>query len=215
MEFLKEELNKLNKDILLLKEEVYTLKKEIFQLRSLLFNLNNNSLSTESLNFKTHPSISPTEESLFKSLKDKKVVISIGNRGVQTDRQTDQQTDKRPIFEFKMNENPLESIPGLLSSLDNLKKEVRLKFKRLTEQEILVFSAIYQLEEEKGLCKYKDLSNKLSLTESSIRDYVRRLILKGIPIEKTKIHNKEVLLSISPNLKKIASLNTILELRNL
>jgi len=59
------------------------------------------------------------------------------------------------------------------------------------------------------------LQKKLNLTESSIRDYVRRLIKKGIPIDKNKINNKNIQLSISPNLKKIASLNTILQLRDI
>ncbi|MDP3966465.1 MAG: hypothetical protein Q8Q04_02960, partial [archaeon] len=120
-----------------------------------------------------------------------------------TDRQTDRQTDKKPSF---------EEVLGVLGSLDNLKKEVRLKFKKLTPQELLIFSAIYQLEEEKGFCDYKALSLRANLTESSVRDYVRRLILKGIPIEKSKENNKEVHLYVSKNLKKVASLDTILKL---
>ena len=100
----------------------------------------------------------------------------------------------------------------MLDSLDVLKKEIRLKFKRLTPQELLVFSTIYQLEEEEGFSNYKTLSLKLGLTESSLRDYVRRLILKGIPVEKSKIKNKEVHLFISKNLRKIAPLGTILKL---
>jgi len=99
-----------------------------------------------------------------------------------------------------------------LDSLDGLKKEIRLKFKRLTDQELLVFSAIYQLEEEKGFSNYKMLSNKLSLTESSIRDYVRRLILKGIPVEKSKVNNREVHLFVSHHLKKVISLDALLQL---
>jgi DNA-binding MarR family transcriptional regulator len=118
---------------------------------------------------------------------------------------------------YNLKENlPFDSIINaaqILNSLDNLKKEIRLKFKRLTEQEFLVFSTIYQLSEEKGNTDYKNLSEKLSLTESSIRDYIGRLIKKGIPVEKTKINNKTIHLSISPNLKKIASLPTILQLR--
>ncbi|MBU2104789.1 MAG: helix-turn-helix domain-containing protein [Nanoarchaeota archaeon] len=96
-----------------------------------------------------------------------------------------------------------------------MKKEIRLKFKRLTDQEILVFSTIYQFDEEKGFSDYKTISERLNLTESSIRDYVRRLIHKGIPIEKTKINNKSIILKISENLKKIATLSTILKLRDL
>jgi hypothetical protein len=146
--------------------------------------------------------------------------ISTGNDGVPTDRQTDQQTDQQTHKGSYNNTNlpqadSINSAVQMLESLDNLKKEIRLKFKRLTEQELLVFSTIYQISEEEGHTDYKNLSEKLNLTESSIRDYIGRLIKKGIPVEKVKINNKTIQLSISPNLKKIASLSTILQLRSL
>ena len=149
------------------------------------------------------PSQTPfsTNNQTIKPRKDQIQGISIGNGGVQTDRQTD-----------KKAENAFDSAINTLNSLDNLKKEIRLKFKKLTDQELLVFSTIYQQEEELGYSNYKVLSDKLNLTESSIRDYVRRLIAKDIPLEKIKINNKEIHLSISPNFKKITSLNTILQL---
>jgi len=103
----------------------------------------------------------------------------------------------------------------ILDSLDSLKKEIRIKFKQLTDQEILVFSAIYQLEEEHGPVDYKALAEKLNLTESSIRDYIGRLLKKGIPVEKKRINNKQIQLGISQSLKKIASLSTILQLRDI
>ncbi len=80
---------------------------------------------------------------------------------------------------------------------------------------MLIFSMIYQLEEEKGAPDYKTIAIKLKLTESSIRDYVGRLIKKGIPVEKEKINNKTIQLKISNNLKKIVNLPTIMQLRDL
>ncbi|MFB5637453.1 MAG: hypothetical protein ACE5RF_03500 [Nitrosarchaeum sp.] len=170
----------------------------------------------------------------IKPRNDQILSISTGNHGVQTDKQTHIQTnrqqenssynynnnkqiklDNRLEFTPNLVKNSLDSAVDMLDSLDSLKKEIRLKFKRLTEQELLVFSTIYQLEEELGYSDYKSISKKLNLTESSIRDYVRRLINKGIPIQKDKINNKEIKLSVSNNLKKIASLNTILELREI
>ncbi len=115
----------------------------------------------------------------------------------------------------KNEQNSIHDALEILNSLDEIKKGIRLKFKRLTEQEIIVFSTMYQLEEELGHSNYKLLSDRLNLTESSIRDYVGRLIKKGIPVEKKKINNKQINLIISPDLKKIASLSTILELREL
>jgi len=167
----------------------------------------------------TTPTNIPTHDYIFKPLNNQNLTISIGNEGVPTDRQTDRQTD-RHIVESSHNhinpiKNSIEDASKILDSLDTIKKEIRLKFKRLTEQEFLVFSIIYQLEEDIGYTDYKVLSDKLRLTESSIRDYVGRLIKKGIPIEKKRINNKNIRLNISKNLKKIATLPTILHLRGL
>jgi DNA-binding MarR family transcriptional regulator len=176
--------------------------------------------------------------------KAKNLGISTGNEGVPTDRQTDQQTDQQtdkgsynlilsqqksntnsfpissinpPILNTQKppTQNSIDNAVQILESLDNLKKEIRLKFKRLTNQEFLVFSTIYQSSEETGYTDYKNLSEKLNLTESSIRDYIGRLIKKGIPVEKIKINNKTIHLSIAQNFKKIASLPTILQLRSI
>lgn len=154
----------------------------------------------------------PTMDALFKPLNPQNKPISTGNRGVPTDRQTNQQTDRQ---EGSSQKNTFEGAIELLDSLDTLKKELRLKFKRLTEKELLVFSTLYQLTDLSKFTSYKEISDKLKLTESSIRDYVGKLIKKGIPIDKTKENNKNIKLSISPNLKKLASLSTILHLREI
>ncbi len=80
---------------------------------------------------------------------------------------------------------------------------------------MLVFSTIYQLEEQGFIVDYPLLASKLSLSESSIRDYTLKIIKKGIPLLKNKENNKKITLSISLDLKKIASLNTILQLREI
>jgi DNA-binding transcriptional regulator LsrR (DeoR family) len=59
------------------------------------------------------------------------------------------------------------------------------------------------------------ISQKLGLSESSIRDYTHKIIKKGVPLIKIKENNKKVTLSVAQDLKKIASLQTILALRNL
>jgi|GEM_PF-619250 len=156
-------------------------------------------------------------------LKGIKSMVSSGNDGVPADRQTDQQTDQHIHLHTKIgSRTPQEhtfqhlfEISEALETLDQAKKEVRLKFKRLTKQEMEVFSAIYQLEEQGFTVDYPLLAQKLSLTESSIRDYVQKLIKKGSPILKTKENNKKIILQISPDLKKIASLPTIFQLRDI
>lgn len=166
----------------------------------------------------------PAHNLPYNSLKDENKVLSTGNEGVPTDRQTNQQTNQQTDkgsynigikSEEDSSSDYINDAAKILDSLDTIKKEVRLKFKRLTDQEFSVFSVIYQLSEEEGYTDYKNLSIKLGLTESSIRDYIGRLIKKGIPVEKTKINNKTIHLSVSSNLKKIASLPTILQLRAL
>ena len=179
------------------------------------------------------PTHSSTDNSHFKGLKEANMEISTGNRGVPTDKQTDKQTNRQTHFPTQNPtqnyKKPLEipsqiiqstSPPTLttslvLSQLDSIKKEIRLKIKRLTNQEMLIFSSIYQFDEQGEIIDYSFLSNKLNLSESSIRDYTQRIIAKGLPIIKEKINNKRIILHISPDLKKFASLNTLISLRNL
>jgi len=167
----------------------------------------------------TNQHIIPTHPAHFTPLNTQNQVVSIGNEGVPTDRQTNQQTNQQT---HESSHNPINNSNGpfnnaieALDSLDSVKKEIRLKFKRLTDQEMSVFSLIYQISENGGFTDYRELSQKLNLTESSIRDYIGRLIKKGIPIEKKKINNKNIQLSISPNLKKVVSLQTLLQLREI
>ena len=169
----------------------------------------------------------PTHQQSLQAPESPNLSTSIGNNGVPTDRQTNQQTNQH-INKFALikkesysENNELDRISQLqraseiLESLDELKKEVRFKFKRLTRQEMLIFTTIYQLDEQGLAADYDILAEKLKLSESSIRDYIGKIIKKGIPIEKTKESNKKVFLSISKELKKIASLNSIVELREL
>jgi len=158
---------------------------------------------------------SSTHNYPLEALNSQNMPFSTGNQGVSTDRQTDRQTDRHPTISYESDENSIKNAVEMLDSLDNIKKQIRLKFKRLTDQEWLIFSTIYQLEEEKEFVDYKSISERVNLTESSVRDYVGRIIKKGISVEKKKINNKNIQLFISKNLKKIATLSTILQLRDL
>jgi len=179
----------------------------------------------------------PTDKLLSQVLKRRNLHISTGNGGVPTDRQTDRQTDrhmkivektpKKPQIIFgNMPQNPekqdsitkidhLEKAGEILNTLDALKKELRLKIKKLTSKEISVLTLLYDLENQGQIVDYPLLSSKLNLSQSSIRDYIGKIQVKGIPIIKEKLNNKKIVLHISSDLKKIASLDTILKLRNL
>ena len=166
------------------------------------------------------PTDTPTHPHEIGGLISPNTMVSIGNQGVPTDKPTDRQTDQQipqhtHLSSTKHSVNHLDKASEILASLDSLKKEVRFKFKRLTNQEIQVFSLLYNLEESGTIVDYKTLANSLGLSESSIRDYIGKIQKKGIPIAKEKLNNKRILLHISPELKQIASLNTILQLREL
>ena len=219
---------KVKEDIFYLGNEFNSLKQELMEIKEMLKSLNNdiNNLKIQGITQKaypTHQQITPTHPNTpadnptvpqeLRGLKYPDFHSSIGNEGVPTDRQTDQQTDNPTDFSLKKSLNEASEI---LSSIDSLRKGIRLKFKQMTQQEMLVFSTIFQLEEQQGEgVKYSQIASKLKLSPSSIRDYVQRIISKGIPIIKTKVNNKKILLSVSSELKRIASLETIIRLREL
>jgi len=209
MDEIKEAFNRVRQDIDLLRQEINDLREHIAELADFLIQ----KTSTQNQEIQTDSFGVPTHKSLFKPLKPQILPISTGNGGVPTDKQTNRQTNRHtPISTAKPD---FDQAAEILDSLDNIKKEIRLKFKRLTEKETLVFSTIYQLEEEHDHTDYREVAERLDLTESSIRDYVGRLIRKGVPVEKNKVNNKYIELRISPNLRKIATLSTILQLRDI
>lgn len=163
---------------------------------------------------KQTPTHTPTDNYALQGVISHFNNISIGNEGVPTDRQADRQTNQQTQNNIKTHDETPVNPSEILSSLDSFRKGIRLKFKRLTQQEMLVFSTIYTLEEQ-GEVDYLKLADTLKLSESSVRDYIHKLVSKGIPIDKEKINNKRVLLHISKDLKKIVSLNSIIKLREI
>jgi len=237
--FLERSIEDIRSESLALREEISNLNTLLLELISSLpsfqqFQLNQSTqnqtlrhiTSTHPSSDQTHKSLSTDNMALY-SLKNPNSDISTGNGGVSTDRQTDQQTDKlrlnrtfnqdNPLDNSskQLNNNTLDNASQILASLDSIKKELRQKIKRLTNQEMHVFSIIYQLEQQGVLVDYRLLASNLHLTESSIRDYIKRLTDKGIPLRKEKLNNKQILVSVSDDLKKIASLETILKLREI
>ena len=253
MDPIKEAFDKIKQDIFSLKLEVSNLNYRIEDLSQENKELKERIAITPVSAIPTHiptdnyplistPTHIPTHQQSSQSLQDQDIDLSIGNRGVPTDKPTNkptiQQTNQHLDYEnldaskiqfskdinFPENEkdshNPkvdsFERASEILNSLDSLKKEIRLKFKRLTNQEMLVFSTLYSLEEQDlDEITYKTLAHHLRLSESSIRDYVTKIASKGIPIVKIRLNNKKIVLKISPDLQKVASLSTILKLREL
>jgi len=203
----KEDMTFLVNEIIKIKQELENLKLQIRQI---------NPIDHYTANQQTFP-----QE--IEGLKYPILGISTGNEGVQTNKQANLPIDRQMDFpsiskekSLDLKENNSQIATDYLNSLNNIKKELKDKFKKLTSQEMLVFSSIYQLDElDPGKITYKTLANQLKLSESSIRDYVQKMLQKGIPIKKNKINNKIVLLSISTDLKKIAPLAALIKLREL
>ena len=229
---LKIAFSRVKEDMIYLGNEINSLKYEIQEIKSILSSLqvdfhSQKALPTDKQTLQqTNPQVNPAYSNIpthiptvpqeIGGLKDQNIPFSTGNEGVPTDKQTNQQTDQQTPFNEENIEQNLQKANIILDSLDKIKKEIRQKFKRLTPQEMSVFSSIYQLEEtDPENATYKQIAATLRLSESSIRDYVLKIIDKGIPIKKHKIDNKKVILTISPDLKKIATLSTIIQLRGL
>src|SRR3989338_5402554 len=235
----KEDISFLSKELFQIRADINRLKIQtsniIYDIEALKTNNKANN------NIPTHPQESPTDNLLTptfqhfdsnnptdnqpsQALGSQNIQSSIGNEGVPTNKQTNKQTNQHTSISSEAygkassetqntsSISQVEKVSEILESLDSIKKDLRLKFKRLTKQEMLIFSTIYSLEESEE-ASYTSISKKLSLSESSIRDYTNRLLAKGAPIIKEKLDNKRVLLHISPELRKIASLDTILKLR--
>ncbi|MCX8158748.1 MAG: hypothetical protein N3D20_00410 [Candidatus Pacearchaeota archaeon] len=209
MDPIKEAFAKVKIEIQEIKEQINEIKRTLNSIQQTDKPTDNQQIN-KSLPQNTTILSNPTNKSHLYSPITNYNEVSTGNNGVPTDRQTNRQTIQHIDKISK-----IEHLSQILNSLDSIKKDIRSTFKHLTNQEMLVFSTIYQLEEEGFIVDYSLISKKLSLTESSIRDYVLKLIKKGIPVIKTKHNNKKIVLSISPELKKIASLQTILSLREL
>jgi hypothetical protein len=211
MDSMNEEINILKQFLSENRELLSTLNEKIQDLTQQISKINDKELKfnpTDNFQNSTISTNNPTDNLPFKPLNNQNLAFSIGNQGVPTNKQINQQTNQQ------IENTSFGEAIGILNSLDNIKKEIRTKFKKITDQEFLVFSTIYQMEEE-GNVDYRSLSQKLNLTETSIRDYIGKLIKKGIPVEKTKINNKMVQLSISKNLRKIAPLPVIFQLREI
>jgi len=215
MDPIKEAFSKIKEDIIQLKNEIHKLRIQINNVQTT--STHNQAFTPQQTNSQTHNKTLPTHNQGVDAPYTPNINSSIGNEGVPTDRPTNTQTDQQTHSHTQIrHKTDFEQVNEILSSLDSIKKGIRLKFKRLTPQEMLVFSTLYALEEQNiEEITYRTLAKQLQLSESSIRDYINKLIKKGVPIEKIRQNNKTILLKISQNLKNIATLDTIVRLRDL
>ena len=107
-----------------------------------------------------------------------------------------------------------DSLIGLTEVMNSLKSDLKKRFKALTKQEFYIFSVLYIVEKSQEAVTYGDLAAKTGLTSSSIRDYVQRIIKKGIPLSKEKLNNKITILKIPQELRNLATLDNLMRIRN-
>jgi DNA-directed RNA polymerase sigma subunit (sigma70/sigma32) len=218
MDKIKDAFSKIKMDITFLSNELKDIKEMLTEITSKeektteLNKTNNfgfqdlheiNSDNQTDTNHHNHP---------LEALKTPFQYFSKGNEGVSTDRQTDRQTDN-PSKPRRLEGLSTEEV---VSELQIVREDLKKVILSLTTQELTVFCTVYSLE-DKGFSKitYSLIAKELGLTESSIRDYITRLFKKKAPLEKKKINNKQVSLRVSPGIKVITSLSSIISLKGI
>ena len=216
MDPIKEAFQRIKQDIDSLREEIRLISQGLIEVSEQINSKELPPITDRQTDKPTHNPTNNSSISPFYGLISSNKLSSTGNRGVPTDRQTNQQTDK-DIIQTHLNDpiSEFRRAKDVLNSLDSLKQEIRTKFKGLTPQEMTIFAQIYVLDDQKEEVSYRIIADKTGLSESSIRDYVNKLTKKGIPIDKIKQNNKKITLKIPQDLKNIATLDTIIQLRSL
>ena len=142
MDPVKDAFDKVKQDIEFLKYELNTLRTGVVETRERMIEICEvikkidekleSRASTHKPEIQTLPTPTSTHNLPLEALKPQNLHISTGNEGASTDRQTDRQTHRQTQKEPKNEENSFENALEILNSLDEIKKEVRLKFNRLT-----------------------------------------------------------------------------------
>lgn len=100
----------------------------------------------------------------------------------------------------------LESNSGIY-----ITKRSSFDVKRLSRKEQEVFLVVYTLEEEKGNLTYRDIAEKLGISEQLTASYITSLIEKGVPIIK-RYFNTTPHFRLDPDFKTLQAKENILQL---
>lgn len=214
-EILKKAFSKVKEDINSINSKLEALERSI-----------NTLISQNNEQKQVNPLVS-SQNDQFKPQNNQIKRFSSGNEGVQsinhstinqsiTDQSHNLSTYSRQIKEnyddkTEIQENRVlkrlstdQSLINQSLSIQSLKKDLEERFSSLTNQEFLLFLTVYQLEEDFGRpITYNDLANKLALTSGCIRGYVSSIMRKGLPLNKLKINNRTLTLSIKADFKDL------------
>lgn len=232
---LKEAFTKVKQDMQALQHQIDQIHQKLDNINRTLFRQTDRQQNQTNLDTSTDIS---THEMPLESSYLQYQQISTGNEGVSTDRQTIRQTDKRSNYEQNLDknqieknqnsqekqqkfaqsieknqQNPYNKATEAIRVLETIQRNIVTQIGNVTPQEFAVLTHIYQHNLQETPVDYRRLAQEFGLSESSIRDHVKGLITKGIPIEKMKHNNKKITLKLAENLTKVASLDALLTLR--
>ena len=173
----KEDINKIENEILELKNLINSQKEQIDLIFSKIEKI---SIITEKED--------ENNKHFFKS--------SNGNKGVCAHMQTHMQTPVHIPVHINDRENLQKANFDSLTTVDK-------SFLGLTKKEFLIYLTLYQLEDDIGKVTYDDISKYLKLTSGCIRTHIGHIIMKNIPISREKINNKLTLLSIPQEFRQL------------
>jgi hypothetical protein len=206
---------KVRKDIDFLTEQIITLRRELEEIKRIKTNFRQES-STGNEGVPADRQTDTQTYNRFSSFVDETFspayCIPTDN---PTQNPTDvQQTDTKLQQTNTYSNTSFQNAKELTELVNTLKNDLKSKFRSLTKQEFHIFTMLFTVDKSQKSVTYKDLEVKLSLSESSIRDYIQKIIKKGIPIEKEKINNKVTVLRIPEEIRHISTLDNLLRIRN-
>ncbi len=191
---------KIKEAFIQIREDMDSLQDEINEIKQYLRDLH------EYLQASTNQQHFDTQTAKIKGIKPQ-IAISTRNEGVPADSQQTFDTS-----EIQENQQKTLNLRDIKKIVNTLTEDLRLKFRSLSKQEFYIFSLVYSLDIQGKRPDYKTIAIKANLTESSVRDYISRLIHKGIPLKKEKINNKTIRISVPDEFKNLATLDNLTKL---
>jgi len=85
--------------------------------------------------------------------------------------------------------NP-ETTKNPQNELKIIKNRLNFTFSKLSKQELKVFLTVYQLEDENIDTSYRNIAERMDLSEHCIRSHIHSLFRKNVPLYKVRINNK-------------------------
>jgi predicted transcriptional regulator len=214
-EKLKSSFEKVKKDIDFLTEQIIILRKELEEIKQIKTNFKQES-STGNEGVPTDKQTDKQTSNRFSAIVDERFSLPFETpTDIPAQTPTDvQQTDTR-FQQTNTNSNTsFQSTKELTELVNTLKNDLKTRFRSLTKQEFHIFSMLFTVDKTQKNVTYRDLAVKLNLSESSIRDYIQKIIKKGIPIEKEKLNNKVTILKIPEEIRQLSTLDNLLRIRN-